>query len=117
MGAQVGAVSKGAAAVCALEGLLTRVGADVSLEQPGAGEGLATQLALTGQGVCADVHLQGPQARVRLLTVLAAELLFHLVDAMELSMLGQPTKRGVTFTTCFTLITRYFIVFVLSFLR
>lgn len=53
--------------------VLTCVGADVAPEQPGPGEGFAAEAAEAGQGVGADVHLQGAQAGVRPGAVLAAE--------------------------------------------
>lgn len=53
--------------------ILTCVGADVALEQPGPGEGFAAEAALAGQGVGSDVHLQGAQAGVCPGAVPAAE--------------------------------------------
>lgn len=49
------------------------MGADVALEQPGPGEGLAAYLADAGQCVGADVHLEGTQAGILLVTVPAGE--------------------------------------------
>lgn len=73
VGAQVGAISEGTAAVRAGKRSLAGVRADVSLQQPGSGEGLPAGGADAGQGVGADVHLQGTQAAVLLGAVLAAE--------------------------------------------
>ena len=49
VGAQVGLVGKGLVALRAGKGLLARVGPDVALEEPGAAEALAAQVALTAQ--------------------------------------------------------------------
>lgn len=73
MGAQVRAVREGSAAVGAGEGLLTSVGADVALQQPGPGEGLSAGRANAGQRVASDVHLQRAQAQVLLVAVFAVE--------------------------------------------
>lgn len=70
MGAQVRAVREGSAAVGAGEGLLTSVGADVALQQPGPGEGLSAGRANAGQRVASDVHLQRAQAQVLLVAYL-----------------------------------------------
>lgn len=64
VGTQVGAVSKSTVAVGAGEWLLTSVGADVALKQPGPREGLSTGRADTRQRVASDVHLQSAQAEV-----------------------------------------------------
>lgn len=55
------------------ERLLTSVGADVALEQPGPGEGLSAGRADTRQRVASDVHLQSAQAEVLLITIFAVE--------------------------------------------
>lgn len=68
---------------------------DVSLQQPGSGEGFAADLAYTGQRVRPDVHLQGPQTHVLLFTVFAAEGLPGLRVAVQLLVLEQPGVRGV----------------------
>lgn len=54
-------------------GTLTRVGADVALQQPGPGEGLSAGRADARQRVASDVHLQGAQAEVLLVAVFAVE--------------------------------------------
>ena len=59
VGSQVALVCERLAALVALERLLTSVGPDVTLEQPGAGEGLAAHVTLARQRVGADVHLGG----------------------------------------------------------
>ena len=56
---QVAFVRKGARAMGASKRLLPSVGSHVTLQQPRAGERLATIGALAGQGVRPDVHLQG----------------------------------------------------------
>lgn len=52
---------------------LTCVCANVAAQQPWPGESLSTGGAHTGQGVGADVHLQGPQAGVLFGAVFAEE--------------------------------------------
>ena len=99
---EVGPVSKGAVTVLAGEGFLSSVSADVTLQQPRSGESLPTDLALTWQGVCADVHLQCSQGGVRLVAVLAAELFLGLQHAVELPVLGQATVGGVGLVTVCT---------------
>ena len=89
VGAQIRSVGEGARTNVALEGLLARVGAHVALEEPGPREALAAELALAGQGVRADVHLEGAEGRVRLVAVLAGEVLLHLGGAVELLVLAQ----------------------------
>lgn len=49
------------------------MGADVALEQPGPGEGLAAHLTDAGQRVGTDMHLEGTQAGILLVTVPAGE--------------------------------------------
>ena len=88
VGPQVGLVRKAPGAVSAREGLLTRVGPYVALEQPRPGEALAADVALAGQGVGPDVHLEGGEGRVALVAVLAAEVLLDLVCTVELLVLG-----------------------------
>lgn len=78
MGSQVGAVSKGAAAVGAGEGLLAGVGPDVALQQPGPGEGLPAGATHAGQRVASDVHLESTQADILLVAVFAVEGLARL---------------------------------------
>lgn len=99
MGAQVRAVGESTLAVLAVEGLLAGVRADVALQQPGAGEGLAADVALAGQRVRANVHLEGAQRHVHLVAVLAAERLLRLValgsGTVELLVLGQAAEGGV----------------------
>lgn len=54
-------------------GTLTGVGPDVTLEQPGPGEGLPAGATHAGQRVASDVHLEGTQADVFLVAVFAVE--------------------------------------------
>lgn len=95
MSPQVGAVSKGPAAVRTSIGLLTCMGADVALEQPGPGEGLAAYLADAGQRVGADVHLEGPQAGILLVAVPAGEGRPSRQMAVQLLVPGQAGQRMI----------------------
>lgn len=95
VGAQIRTVSKGPVAMCTGKGLFTSVRSDVALQQPGPGEGLAAHLADTGQRVAPDVHLESPQAHILLLAVLAAEGFPGLSIAVQLLVLGEPSKGGV----------------------
>jgi len=110
MGPQIRAIGEGPVAVLAAEGLLARVGANVSLEEPWSGEGLAAQVALAGQRVGANVHLQSSQGNIGLVAILAAEGLLHLValggGAVELLVLGQAREGGVGFLAVRALVTR-----------
>lgn len=71
------------------------MGPDVSLEQPGPGEGLATDGTNAGQRVCADVHFEGAQAGILLVAVLAGEAALSLQMAVQLPVPGQPSNRVV----------------------
>lgn len=76
--AQIGLVRKGFAADIALKRLLAGVCPDVTLQQPGAGETLATVLTLAALVVSAHVHREGGHGHVNLLTVgTVASLLVH----------------------------------------
>ncbi len=86
--AQVGLVGEGPGAVVAGERLLPGVRPDVSLQQPGPGEGLSAGLAPAGQRVGSDVHLEGGEGGVALGAVLAGEAARDLVAAVELAVLG-----------------------------
>ena len=99
VGPQVAAVREAAVTLRALEGLLSRVGPDVSLQQPGPRERLAAQLTLAGQRVRADVHLEGAQARVHLLAVLARKRLGSQGGAVELFVLAKAGVGGVRLAT------------------
>ena len=68
VGPQVALVRKTLAALVTVVRLLSCVGPDVALEQPGAGEGLATEGALAARGVGPHVHVQGGRAAVLLVT-------------------------------------------------
>lgn len=92
---EVAAVGEAAVALRALEGLLSRVGSDVALQEPRAREGLSAQVALARQGVGADVHLEGAQARVHLVAVLAAEGLGSQGRAVELLVFAEAGVGGV----------------------
>lgn len=69
--AQVGAVSKRLATVRTAVGFLPRVGAEVTLQQPGPGEQLAANPARMRQLVRQQVHGQGRHADVRLAACVA----------------------------------------------
>ena len=88
MGPQIGLVCKAPGTEGAGEGLLPCVGSHMSLEQPGPGETLATDVTLAGEGVGPDVHLQGREGSVTFVAVLAAEVLLDLVCTVELLVLG-----------------------------
>ena len=64
------------------------MGSHMALKEPGPGERLAADVALAGQGVRPDVHLEGGERGIALLAVLAAEALLDLVGAVELLVLG-----------------------------
>lgn len=86
--------------VCVLP---TCVCPNVSLKQPGSGESLATEFTHTGQCVCPDVHLEGSQADVLLLTVLTAEVLLTAPLTLELLVFGQAREAQVLPMTVQTL--------------
>lgn len=92
---QVGAVSEGPAAVRTGIGLLTCMGADVTLEQPGSGEGLAAHLTDAGQRVGADMHLEGTQAGILLVTVPAGEGAPSRQVTVQLLVPGQASQRMI----------------------
>lgn len=95
MSPQVGAVSKGPAAMRTSIWLLTCMGADVALEQPGSREGLAAHLADAGQRVGADVHLEGTQAGILLVAVPADEGRPSRQGAVQLLVPGQACQRMI----------------------
>lgn len=74
---------------------LTSVRPDVSLEQPGSGEGFSTYFAYTRQGVSPDVHFESPEAHVLLLAVFTAKGFPRLRVAVQLFVLEQSRVRGV----------------------
>lgn len=73
----------------------TCMGADVALEQPGPGEGLAAYLTDAGQCVGADMHLEGTQAGILLVTVPAGEGAPSRQVAVQLLVPGQASQRMV----------------------
>ena len=79
MSPQVGLVSEGAGTLSAGEGFLSSVSAEMSLEQPGPGERLAAVLALAGQSVGPDVHLEGALGVVSLVAVFTSDVTLYLV--------------------------------------
>lgn len=66
--------------------------ADVTLEQPGPGEGLAAHLTDAGQRVGADMHLESTQAGILLVTVPAGEGTASRQVAVELLMPCQTSQ-------------------------
>ena len=90
MGPQVALVSKGLVTKIASEWLLSGVSPDVTLEQPGPGEGLAALLALAGQRVGPDVHLEGAGGVVTFAAILASGLALDLIRTVKLLVLGEP---------------------------
>ncbi len=104
VGAQVGAIGERPRAHITLERLLARVRSHMALQQPRPAEALATDFALAGQGVRANVHLERAQRRVRLLAVLAREALGDLSTAVELLVLGQAAKCRVALAASIALI-------------
>ena len=63
---QVGPVRKTLPTVSAAEGLVTSVGPQVALQQPGPREGFPTDVALVVEVVGEDVHGEGRHAHVHL---------------------------------------------------
>lgn len=92
MRAQIRAVGESAMAMIAAEGLLARVRPDVALQKPRPGESLAAEMALAGQRVGSDMHLEGASRRVNFATFLARDdfwsFLFARLDAVELLVLN-----------------------------
>ena len=101
---QVGTIGEGARTNVTLEGFLARVGAHVALQQPRPTETLAAYLALARQRMGADVHLEGAQRRVRLLAVLAGELLLNLCGTVELFVLGEAAECRVALAAAVALV-------------
>ena len=79
MSPQVGLVSEGAGALSAGERFLPGVSPEMSLEQPGPREGLPAVLALAGQSVGPDVHLEGALGVVGLVAVFTSDVTLYLV--------------------------------------
>lgn len=73
----------------------TCMGADVTLEQPGSGEGLAAHLTDAGQRVGADMHLEGTQAGILLVTVPAGEGAPSRQVTVQLLVPGQASQRMI----------------------
>ena len=79
MSPQVGLVSEGAGTFSAGKRFLSGVSAEMSLQQPGSGEGLPAVLALAGQSVGPDVHLEGALGVVSLVAVFTSDVTLYLV--------------------------------------
>lgn len=106
---QVTPVGERAVAMLTAERFLPRVRSDVPLEKPRPGERFPAEMALAGQRVRSNVHLQRAQAHVHLLAVFARERFFRLAfsgRAMKLLVLGQPGVGGVRFTAIRALVSR-----------
>ena len=106
--AQVGAIRETPPTHVTREWLLAGVRAQVTLKQPRSREGLTTHVALAGEGVGADVHLESTERVVRLLAELAAELLLNVTLAVELFVLRQTAERRVALPACIATVTRSF---------
>ena len=89
MGSQVGLVSKGPGTFLAAEGFLSSVCSEVTLEQPWPGETFATHIALAGQSVGLDVHLESRVAVVGLATIFTSGLALDLIRTVKLLVLGE----------------------------
>ena len=59
VGAKVGSVGECPMAVFAFERFLTGMGSDMALKEPRPRESLSADIALAGEGMGANVHLQG----------------------------------------------------------
>ena len=69
--AQVGTVCKGLATVGTTIGLVPRVAAHVTLQQPGPRESLSTDITLVVEVMSEDVHAEGGHAHIHLVADLA----------------------------------------------
>ena len=69
--AKVGTVCKGLSTVGATVGLVPRVAAHVTLQQPGPRESLSTDITLVVEVMSEDVHAEGGHADVHLVADLA----------------------------------------------
>lgn len=70
-------------ALVAFERFFTGVCPNVSLKKPWPTERFATDLALTGKGVCSNVHLERAHGLVLFAAVLAAEIVVLVADNLE----------------------------------
>ena len=83
-------------------GVLTSVGPDVALQQPGPGEGLPAGATDARQRVASDVHLKGTQTDVLLVAVFAVEglarlgVLGHGEPSQLLGQLAQAWEGSIT---------------------
>lgn len=110
MSSQIRAIGKGSAAVVTRERFLTRVGADVSLQQPRSGECLAAKVALARESVGPNVHFQRTQGGIYLCAIFAAERFPSKATlsscAVVLLVFGETRVRRVGFSTIGALIAR-----------
>ena len=99
---EVGAIGERLAAVSASVRLLSRVGTEVTLEQPGPGKGLPTDVARMFEVVGEDVHGQCWHADVHLVAVGTFLGLLAVQAAVGLLVTGQVGRRGVMLPTLAT---------------
>lgn len=107
---QVRSVGECSTAVVARKRFFSSVGANVTLEEPRSRESLSTQMALAGQCVRTDVHLEGSQRSVYFCAILAAEGFACETSlggrAVVLLMLRKTGVRGVRLCAVGTLVAR-----------
>ena len=89
MCSQVGFVGEGPGTLLAGERLLSGVCPEVTLEQPGPGEALATHVALARKSVGLYVHLESRVAVVGLATIFTSGLALDLIRTVKLLVLGE----------------------------
>lgn len=104
---QIRAVGERARTNVALERFFARVRPHVSLQQPRPAEALAAYLTLARERVRPYVHFERAQRRVRLLAILAREMLLYLRAAVKLLVLGQTAECGIALAAPIALVSRY----------
>ena len=104
--AKVRAVGERPAADLALERLLARVRAHVTLQQPRPRECLAANVTLARQRVRADVHFERAERIVGFLAEFTLKLFLHLSDAVKLLVLGKTAVGRVGLGTAVALVAR-----------
>lgn len=110
MSSEVGTIGECAMTMLTAEWLLAGVGADMTLQQPWPGESFAADIAFAGQSMGTNMHFQGSQRNVGLITIFAAKGFLHLISlsgrTMELLMFGQTRESGIGLLTIRALIAR-----------
>ena len=96
---QVWSVCKGFSADIAGVRLVSGVGAEVSLQQPGPGESFATELALVVEVVGEDVHGEGGHADIHLAADVTLLGISWVQTAVGLPMSTQIAAGGIVFAT------------------